>query len=151
MSRSIAVAVLAGVLASAAVAAPGRQLVAPELNPGLRTVPFVPSSTSVKASTDCEKKLVARIDSGTIITGPDARVAHLTGMADGVADGKAELVIVSISSDGTSATADLMACASRTFVTPEPVAASLPLTAQANLRTLTVRAQSNSVTLNAGH
>jgi hypothetical protein len=149
MSRTIAIAVLAGVLASTAIAAPQRQLVAPNFNPGLRTVPFIHTSQSAEAAGLCEKKLVARIDSGTIITGPDAQVVHLTGMADG-AIGDGELVITSTSGDGTTATADFLACTSPTYLTPAPVATNLPLTAQTALKVLSVRARSNSITLNTG-
>ena len=150
MSRTIAIAVLAGVLASAAIAAPQRQLVGPNFNPGLRTVPFVQTSQSAEAAGLCEKKLVARIDSGTIITGPDSQVAHVTGMADGVVGSDAALVITSMSNDGATAAADFVACALANSFTPAPVAASLPLTGQTNLKALSVRAQSNGITLNTG-
>jgi hypothetical protein len=150
MSRTIAITVLAGVLATAAIAAPQRQLVGPNFNPGLRTVPFVQTSQSVEAAGLCEKKLVTRIDSGTIITGPDSQVAHLTGMADGVVGSDATLVITSLSNDGATAAADFVACAVPNAFTPAPVATSLPLNGHANLKALNVRAQSNAITLTTG-
>lgn len=147
MSRTIAIAVLAGVLASTAIAGPQRQLVGPNFNPGLLTVPFAPDSQSVEAAGFCESKLVARVDSGTIITGPDAQVVHVTGMAEG-AISDASLFIVRPADANGAASADFVACSSPTFVTPAPVAASLPLNGHTNVRSLTVRAQTNSVTLN---
>jgi hypothetical protein len=150
MSRTIAIAVLAGVLATAAIAAPQRQLVGPNFNPGLRTVPFVQTSQSAETAGLCEKKLVTRIDSGTIITGPDSQVAHVTGMAGGVAGADGELVVTSTSNDGAVVAVDFVACAVANAFTPAPVATSLPLNGQPNLKVLNVRAQSNAITLNTG-
>ena len=150
MSRTIAIAVLAGVLASAAIAAPQRQLVGPFFNPALRTVPWVQGSQSAEVAGLCETKLVNRVDSGTIITGPESQVAHVTGMADGATGYDASLVITSTSNDGTSATAELVTCAVANSFTPAPVGASLPLKGYTNLRALSVRAQSNGITLNTG-
>ena len=147
MLRTIALAVLAGTLASAAAAAPQNQLVAPNFNPGLRTVPFVPQGHSVRRDDGaCERQLVARIDSGTVIAGADGRVAHVTGMGIGR---DAELMIVSTAADGLSASAEFVACVSPSFVTPAPMAASLPLAAGQNMQSITVRAQANAIVLDA--
>jgi hypothetical protein len=147
MSRTIAIAILAGVLSAAASATPPlRQLVAPNFNPGLRTVPFVPHSQSVNHDASCVRQLVARVDSGTVIAGPDGRVAHLTGMADsGV--GAAELAITSISADGLTAAADFLVCTSSSWVSPAPVSAAMPLSRNASLESIAIRTQSNSITL----
>lgn len=147
MSRTIAFAILIGILGSTATAAPQRQLVVPNLNPGLRTVPWVPNGHHVgDASAVCERQLVSRIDSGTVIAGPDGRVAHVTGMADsGIST--AELEITSISPDGSSATADFIVCASPTWISTAPVAAVMPLKDHA-LQSIAIRTQSNSIVLN---
>ncbi len=147
MSRTIALAVLIGILSSTAIAAPQRQLVAPNLNPALRTVPSVPHTYDAgDASGACERQLASRIDSGTVIAGPDGRVAHITGMSDsGI--GAAELAITSISADGTSATADFLVCSSSTWVSMYPIAAVMPLKDHA-LQSIAIRTQSNSIVLN---
>ena len=153
MSRTLAIAVTFAVISSAAFAAPllvqRQQLVVPNLNPGLKTVPSVPGSTYMAdASGGCEKQLVNRIDSGTVIAGPDGRVAHLTGMASGAWGSSGELVITLMTPDGTSADADFVVC--RALVptdSPEPVAASLDLTPSANLQSIIVHTQSNSIVL----
>jgi hypothetical protein len=146
MSRTIAVAVLASALAATAFAVPQNQLVVPNLNPGLKTVPFVPQAGTKHASaTVCDKSVVARIDSGTVIKGADGKVVHLTGMALGNGGG-AELIITSTSPDGFSASADFVACAAPNASMHTPVAASLPLTAP-NLTRITIRAQANAITL----
>lgn len=150
MSRTFALALAFGLLSSAALAdEPHRQLVAPNLNPGLRTVPFVPfSSGAAAAAGSCNQQLVSRIDSGTVIAGPDGLVAHLTGMASGVAGSDAQLVITSMSPDGRSANADFVACRSPVLVdTATPVATSMPLTQGAPLQSIIVRAQANSMVL----
>jgi hypothetical protein len=86
------------------------------------------------------------VDSGTVIAGPNGRVAHITGMADsGI--GAAELMITSISANGLAATADFLICASPAWVTPAPVAASLPIGSNA-LETIAVRTKANAITLN---
>jgi len=149
MSRTIAIAALATALAAATAAAPQNQLVVPNLNPGLKTVPFVPHvSTKPTSTVACNKSIVARIDSGTVINGADGKVAHLTGMA--VGDGEAaELVVTSTSADGLSLTADLVACSTPYASLHTPVATSLPLTFGPQLRWITVRAQANAITLEA--
>lgn len=147
MSRTIAFAILIGTLCSTAIAAPQRQLVVPNLNPGLRTVPWTQDSHSVAdAGGICERQLVSRIDSGTVIAGPDGRVAHITGMADsGIST--AELAITSVSADGASATADFIVCASPTWVSTAPVSAVMPIKDHA-LQSIAIRTQSNSIVLN---
>ena len=145
MSRTIAVAAFAALLSTAALAAPQSQLIAPNLNPGLRTVPSVPHTYYAGEAGNCTKQLATRIDSGTVITGPDGQVAHMTGMAAGATNANADLLITSVSADGTSATADLMACMSESSVTPAPVSAVMPLTDK--LKAINVRAQSNQIVL----
>ena len=150
MSRTIAIALAFGLIGSAALAAtPSRQLVVPNLNPGLKTVPSVPQSQSAHAAAGiCEQQLVTRIDSGTVIAGPDGLVAHLTGMASGVWGGDAQLIITSVTPDGQSANADFIACRSIAAAdTPAPVATSLDLSHNAGLQSIVVRAQSNSMIL----
>jgi hypothetical protein len=150
MSRTIAIALAFGLISTAALAAPQRQLVAPNLSPGLRTVPFVPSSYDATASADtCDQQLINRIDSGTVIAGPDGLVAHLTGMASGIAGGSdAKLVITSMSPDGSTANADFVACRSAVLVdTTAPVATSMVLAQGAPLQSIIVRAQANSMVL----
>ncbi len=150
MSRTFAIAVLAGILTSAAIAAP-QQLVAPNFNPGLKTVPSVPHTFYAAASAGtCEQKLVSRIDSGTVIAGADGRVAHLTGMAAGAVGNDAVLLITSTSVDGLTATADFMTCTSAGSATPGPVAASMPLKSSPGLKSIAVRAESNSIVLTTG-
>ena len=148
MSRTIAVVLAFGLMSTAALAAPQRQLVAPDMNPGLRTVPFVPSSYNGNADA-CDLQLVGRIDSGTVIAGPDGLVAHLTGMASGVVGGSdAKLVITSMSPDGREASADFVACRSAIVVdTTAPVATSMALAQGAPLQSIIVRAQANSMVL----
>jgi len=147
MSRMIAVAVLTGTLAVAAAAAPQNQLVVPNLNPGLKTVPFVPQSgTKHAAAAACEKSMVARIDSGTVITGADGRVAHLTGMAQGDGAG-AELIVRSTSDNGETLNVDFVACTAPYASMHMPVASSLPLTFGPNLRRIAIHAQGNAITL----
>ncbi|NOT41071.1 MAG: hypothetical protein HOP13_11315 [Alphaproteobacteria bacterium] len=146
MSRTIAFAVLIGALSSTAIAAPQRQLVAPNFNPGLRTVPFVHQSHGATDDAACAQQLVSRVDSGTVIAGPNGRVVHITGMADaGVS--VAELAITSISTDGRSATADFLVCTSPTWVSASPVSAVMPLNAHAGVESIAVRTQSNAITL----
>ena len=145
MSRSIAFAFIVGALSSVAAAAPQNQLVAPNLNPALRTVPSVPHAYQANNAGDaCEVRLVNRVDSGTVIAGPNGRVAHLTGMADG-ALGQAQLLITSISADGLAASAELLACVNPAWVSPSPVSAVLPITS--DVHTIAVRAQTNAITL----
>ena len=145
MSRTIAVALFAGFMSTAAFAVPQNQLVAPNLNPGLRTVPSVPHTYYAGDTGNCASQLATRIDSGTVITGPNGQVAHMTGMAAGATSSNAELVITSVSSDGLSATADLMACVSASSVTPAPVGAVMPLTGK--LKSINVRAETNQIVL----
>lgn len=145
MSRTIAFAVLFGALTSAAIAAPQqRQLVAPNLNPALRTVPSIPHTYYAGSiDTSCERQLVTRIDAGTVIKGPSGRVAHMMGIADSaIAD--AALVITSVSADGLSATADFMACTSQAWVTPTAVTAVAPVSDE-RLETIAVRTQTNTL------
>ncbi len=147
MSRTIAFTLLAAALSSSAIAAaPQRQLVAPNLNPALRTVPSVPHTYYAgQADGSCERQLVTRIDSGTVIAGPSGRVAHVTGMADsGI--GAAELMITSISANGLAATADFLICASPSWVSPAPVATSFPINNSA-LESIAVRTKANAITL----
>ncbi len=146
MSRTIAFAVLVGIFSSTAIAAPQRQLVAPNLNPALRTVPSVPHTYDAGAANGaCERQLASRIDSGTVIAGPDGRVAHITGMADsGIST--AELAITSVSADGLNATADFLVCGSPTWVSTAPVSAAMPLKDHA-LQSIAIRTQSNSIVL----
>lgn len=149
MSRTIAIALAFGLIGSLAFAAQSRQLVVPNLNPGLKTVPSVPQSQSAAAAAGiCEQQLVTRIDSGTVIAGPDGLVAHLTGMASGVWGGEAQLIITSLTPDGKTANADFIACRSVAAAdTPAPVATSLDLSNNARLKSIIVRAQSNSMVL----
>jgi hypothetical protein len=150
MSRTIAIAVLAGALSSMAVAAPARQLTAPNFNPGLKTVPSVPHTYyAALAAGTCEQKLATRIDSGTVIAGADGRVAHLTGMAAGAVGSDAQLVITSTAADGLTATADFMACITASSATPSPVAASMPIGGNSTLKSISVRAESNAIVLDA--
>jgi hypothetical protein len=147
MSRTIAIAVLATALAAAAAAAPRNQLVVPNLNPGLKTVPFVPQwETKHASAAACEKSMVARIDSGTVITGADGRVAHLTGMAQGDGAG-AELVVRSTSDNGETVNVDFVACTAPNASMHMPVASSLPLAFGPNLRRIAIHAQANAITL----
>lgn len=53
MMRLMMTAALAGALTGAAIAAPQNQLVAPNFNPALKTVPYVPQSQSARAD-KCE-------------------------------------------------------------------------------------------------
>lgn len=146
MTRTMAFAILLCVLGSSAIAAPQRQLVAPNLNPALRTVPSVPHTYDAgRSDATCERRLAARVDSGTVITGPNGKVAHITGMADsGV--GAAELAITSMSADGLSAAADFLVCGSPSFVSATPVTAVVPLTEPAPA-SIAIRTQSNSIVL----
>lgn len=146
MSRTIAFAILLGVLSSSAIAAPQRQLVAPNLNPALRTVPSVPHTYYAgQADVSCERRLAARIDSGTVVAGPNGKVAHITGMADsGI--GAAELAITSISADGLNAAADFLVCGSSSLVSATPVTATLQL-AEPAPASIAIRTQSNSIIL----
>jgi hypothetical protein len=146
MSRTIAFAILLGTLSSSAIAAPARQLVAPNLNPALRTVPSVPHTYDAgRSGASCERQLVARVDSGTVITGPSGQVAHITGMADSGA-GVAELAITSLSADGLTAAADFLVCSSPSFVSAAPVAATLQLTHPAPA-SISIRANANVIVL----
>ena len=148
MTRTIAIALAFGMIGSAAFAAAPNQLVGPRFNPALKTVPFVPASQSASAGAGtCDQQLVSRIDSGTVIAGPDGLVAHLTGMALGVAGG-AQLVITSMTPDGQTANADFTACRSTVIVdTPSPVATSLNLPQGSALQSIIVRAEANSMVL----
>jgi hypothetical protein len=149
ISRTAIAALLTLGLAAAAGAAPQGQLIPPNLNPGLKTVPFVPTaSAGAHMASTCEKQLVTRIDSATVIVGADGQVAHVTGMAAGIV-GDAELKVTSIAADGLSATADFIACTSPSAESVTPVAASLPLSAAPRARSITVRTQGNSLTLQA--
>lgn len=145
MSRIIASAVLFAIVSSTAIAAPQRQLVAPNLNPALRTVPSVPHTYDAGVDGACERRLAARIDSGTVIAGPNGRVAHITGMADSGAS-LAELAITSVSADGSSATADFLVCTSPSWVSTAPVSAAMPIKGEA-LQSIAIRTQSNAITL----
>jgi hypothetical protein len=145
MPRIIASAVLFVVASAAAIAAPQRQLVAPNLNPALRTVPSVPHTYYAGMHGPCENQLAARVDAGTVIAGPNGRVAHISGMADSGA-GMAELAITSVSADGSSATADFLVCASPSWVSTAPVSAVMPLKSEA-LQSIAVRTKSNAITL----
>lgn len=147
ISRLGLAAILATSITAAAGAAPQGQLIVPNMNPGLKTVPSIPSSAAHTAAT-CDTQLVARIDSGTVIIGADGQVAHVTGMAAGNA-GSAELKITSIAPNGRSATADFVACASPSAGSATPVAASLPLSAAPRATSIVVRAQANTITLQA--
>jgi hypothetical protein len=147
MSRTVAFAVLLCVLSTSAIAAaPQRQLVAPNLNPALRTVPSVPHTYYAgQSDASCERRLAARIDSGTVVNGPNGKVAHITGMADsGV--GAAELAITSLSADGLSAAADFLVCGSPSFVSPAPVTATMQIKEPAPA-SIAIRTQSNSIVL----
>lgn len=147
MSRLAIAAIVTSLMATAAVAAPQNQLIVPNLNPGLKTVPFVPGPTFVKAAApDCEKRLVARIDSGTVIVGADGQVAHLTGMATGAGE-TAALVVTSTSPDGSTAHADFVTCLGMATTAQTPIATSLPLAFGHNLRSIAVRAETNTITL----
>jgi hypothetical protein len=147
MLRTIAITMVASALATAATAAPQNQLVVPNLNPGLKTVPFVPLSGTKHASAiACEKSMVARIDSGTIIAGADGRVAHLTGMAQGDGTG-AELIVRSTSDNGKTLNVDFVACTAPNASTHIPVAGNLPLTFGPNLKRVAIHAQRNTITL----
>ena len=151
MSRIVAIAVSLALASSAAIAADQtHQLVAPNFNPALKTVPSVPGSQSAReaAAGLCEQQLITRIDSGTVIAGPDGMVAHLTGMASGVWSGGAQLTITSITPDGLSANADFTACRTISAVdTPVPVATSWNLAPNTGLQSIVVRAQLNSMVL----
>jgi len=147
MSRLAIAAIVTSQMATAAVAAPQNQLVVPNLNPGLKTVPFVPTPKFVTTGApDCEMRLVARIDSGTVIVGADGQVAHLTGMATGTGE-TAALVVTSTSPDGSTAHADFVTCPGMAAAAPTPIATSLPLTFGRNLRSVAVRAETNTITL----
>jgi hypothetical protein len=148
MLRTIAITVVAGTLAAAAVAAPQNQLVVPNLNPGLKTVPFVPQSgTRHATATACEKSLVSRIDSGTVIAGADGRVAHLTGMAQGDGTG-AELIVRSTSDNGETLNVDFVTCTAPNASMHMPVAGNLPLTTFGpNLKRVAIHAQGNAITI----
>ncbi|MBL8780319.1 MAG: hypothetical protein JNL06_05175 [Alphaproteobacteria bacterium] len=149
MSRSVAIAVLASALAAAVAAAPQNQLVVPNLNPGLKTVPFVPHAGPKRAvAAACEKSMVARIDSGTVITGADGKVAHLTGMAQGDGAG-AELVVRSTSPDGETVNVDFVACTAAYASMHTPVSSNLPLAFGPKLRRIAVHAQGNAITIEA--
>ena len=144
MSRIIAVAVVLGALGSSAIAAPQNQLIAPNLNPGLRTVPSVPHSYNAGDLSGCTRSLAAHVDSGTVITGPNGRVAHVTGMA--ASGGAAEVVITSVSDDGRTATADLMVCNSPVLESAAYVQAAMQVT-DADLEAISIRTQSNVIVL----
>lgn len=149
MSSTVVVAVLACALAAAAVAAPQNQLVVPNLNPGLKTVPFIPTAAANRTpAAACDKSVIARIDSGTVISGADGKVAHLSGMALGGGEGAA-LVVTSTSADGLTVDADFVACSAPNASMHTPVAANLPLTFGPNLRWVAIRAQANAITLEA--
>ena len=149
MSRAIAIAVLAGALVATAMAAPQNQLVVPNLNPGLKTVPFVPHSAVKRTSAaTCDKSIVARINSGAVIAGADGKVVHLTGTALGGGEG-VELVVTSTSADGQSANADFVACSAPNASMYTHVATSLPLSFGPNLKWISVHAQANTITLEA--
>jgi hypothetical protein len=147
MSRTIVLALAFGLIGSAAFAAPPeRQLVAPNLNPGLKTVPYIHSSQDAGT---CDKQLVDRIDSGTVVAGPTGFVAHLKGTISAVSARDAQLVVTSTSPDGKTAKADFVACRS-TFVagTPALIAASMNLPKNTAVQSITVRAQANTLVLN---
>ena len=148
MSRTIAIALAFGMIGSAAFAAtPGRQLVGPNFNPGLKSVPSV-ASPHYAGSAACDQQLVSRIDSGTVIAGPDGLVAHLTGMALGVTGGNAQLVVTSMTPDGQTANADFVACRSTVVVdSPSPVATSMNLPLNNAPQSIIVRAEANSMVL----
>ena len=149
MSRTMAIALAFGLLGSAALAAtPGHQLVAPNFNPGLKTVPFVLSAQAAHAAGSCEQQLVTRIDAGTVVAGPDGLVVHVTGTATGAAGSDARLVITSTTPDGHSANADFMSCRSPVIVdSSKPVATSMSLSQNAALQSIIVRAQANALVL----
>jgi hypothetical protein len=88
---------------------------------------------------------VARVDSGTVITGPSGKVAHITGMADNGA-GVAELAITSMSADGLTAAADFLVCSSPSFVSAAPVTATLQLSEPAPA-SISIRANANVIVL----
>lgn len=147
MPRAIAMAVTLALMSSAAVAADlTHQLVGPKFNPGLKTVPYAPGSSSVDVGGACSRQLAAHIDSGTIAVGPEGMVAHVTGMASLGSD--AQLVIIARSADGEKAEADFLACGPLALAaTPAPVQASLNLSYDTPLRALRVHAQSNEIVL----
>lgn len=149
MSRTIALALTFGFLCAAALAAaPQRQLVAPNMNPGLKTVPSIASSRNAEDGV-CDLQLVDRVDSGTVVAGPDGLVATLTGTDSAVPGSDAHLVVTSTSPDGKTAHVDFVACRSA-FVTGSPaqIAASMSLSTDTAIQSITVRAKANSLVLN---
>lgn len=150
MSRAFAMALSFALMSSAAVGADlSHQLIAPNLNPGLKTVPWVSTASQYsRAGIQCIAQLADRIDSGTIAIGPNGMSAHITGMAS--LGGEAELVLTSLSPDGRVAEADFVACNPYIYLdTPSFVAASLDLVAGAPIKSVRVRAQQNSMVLHA--
>jgi hypothetical protein len=148
MLRTIALSVAAGFIGAAALAGTAdRQLAAPNLNPGLKTVPSIPEPQSAAAGF-CSLELVNRIDAGSIVEGPDGPVAHFKGIAAVLSGAEAQLVITSVSPDGETANADFLACSSAFVVgRPARVSASMGFPRGTKLRSITVRAQTNSLVL----
>ena len=146
MSRALAMAVTLALMGSAASAADlTHQLVGPRFNPGLKTVPYAPGSSSVSGGLACVQDLAAHIDSGTVAVGPQGLVAHVTGTAWLGSD--AELLITYRSQGGDEAEADLVACGpAHLMATPAPVHAALNLKFDA-IGALRVRSQTNSILL----
>lgn len=85
MMRVTTTAVLAGALATAVIAAPQNQLVAPNFNPALKTVPYVPQSQSARAAA-CEEKTEAKapvIAAKDEPTGKGKEAAHAAPSPEG--------------------------------------------------------------------
>lgn len=148
MLRTIALAVAFGFIGAAAfAAAPDGQLIPPNVNPGLETVPFVPAAQSAKPEA-CDPQLVNRVDSVSVVVGPHSFVAHIKGTYSALPGSDAQLVIASTSADGRTAMVDFLACRSA-FVAGRPatVEARLVLPKDTSLRSITVRAQANALVL----
>jgi hypothetical protein len=85
MIRLMTTAALAGALAGAAMAAPQNQLVAPNFNPALKTVPYAPQSQSARPAS-CEtatetkaQPIVAAKDEPNAAKGATAETASQPG------------------------------------------------------------------------
>jgi hypothetical protein len=148
MFQSVAVAMALGFIGAAALAsAPDGTLIPPNVNPGLETVPFVPASQSAKPA-PCDPQLVNRVDSVTVVAGPHSLIAHIKGSYSALPGADTQLVFASTSADGRAATVDFLACRSA-FVAGRPatVEGRLVLPKDTSLRSITVRAQANSLVL----
>jgi hypothetical protein len=148
MFQTLVAAMAVGFVGAAAFAsAPDGSLIPPNVNPGLETVPFVPASQSAKPA-PCDPQLVNRVDSVSIVAGPYSLIAHIKGTYSALPGAETQLVIASTSADGRTATVDFLACRSA-FVAgrPAPVEGRLVLPKDTALRSITVRAQANSLVL----